>query len=74
MNIQKESHNMKITIENTNALKVSLECIDEIDAFETITNICGLLVSYGFHPESVKDGIIAKAQEYEDSDDKQRGN
>jgi hypothetical protein len=58
---------MKITIEDTTNRKVSLECLDEVDIFEAIDNICGLLVSYGFHPESVKDGIIAKAEEYEDS-------
>ena len=49
---------------------VSKEISNESDIHEAMEAFCGLLVNYGYHPESVKDSILSKAEEYElDTDD-----
>lgn len=57
---------MKIIIEREDGFKVSCEDNDDIDIYDIIENICGLLVSFGYQYQSVKDGILAKAEEYEE--------
>ena len=38
---------------------------DVTDVHGVIDEICSLLIGWGFHPESVKEGILTKAEEYE---------
>ena len=60
---------MKITIEaqrEETELKVTLEISDDSTSDEVVDNFCNLLAAYGYHPESIKDSIISKAEEYEE--------
>jgi len=62
---------MRIEMQNNDeqrSVKVSMEIDDSSDIFEVFESLCGLLVSYGFHHESVKDGILAKADEYNEEE------
>ena len=62
---------MKITMEHQgedSRLKASVEISDESDIHEVMDSLCGLLVAYGYHPESVSSGIISKAEKYADED------
>ena len=62
---------MRIEMQNNDeqrSIKVSMEIADDSDIFEVFESLCGLLVSYGFHYESVKDGILAKADEYNEEE------
>ena len=64
---------MRIEMQNSDeqySVKVSSEIDDSSDIFEVFNSFCGLLVSYGFHHESVKDGILAKAEEYNEEEKK----
>ena len=64
---------MKIEMSNSDeqySVKVSSEIDDSSDIFEVFNSFCGLLVSYGFHHESVRDGIMAKAEEYNEEEKK----
>ena len=53
---------MKITIQDQDR-RVEVECKTE-DINGTIDEVCNLLVAWGFHPESVKTGILEKADNY----------
>ncbi len=58
---------MKITIQTENydpTHSASVTLSDGSDVYEVIESICNLLVGYGYHPNSVKDGIISKSEEY----------
>ena len=62
---------MKITMETqgeVTQIKTSLEISDDSDINDAIDSICGLLVAYGYHPQSVSAGIISKAEEYQGED------
>ena len=62
---------MRITIEQTEYNKKNkalIEISDDSDIFEAVEAMCGLLVAYGFHPKSVEDGILTKAEDYEIAD------
>lgn len=59
---------MKITIE-TDGRKISAEIADDVDIYDVIDIICGILVAYGFHPSSVERGIIQQAELYEQTND-----
>ena len=64
---------MRIEMQNSDeqySVKVSSEIDDSSDIFEVFNSFCGLLVSYGFHHESVRDGIMAKAEEYNEEEKK----
>ena len=64
---------MRIEMQNNDeqySIKVSSEIDDSSDIFEVFNSFCGLLVSYGFHHESVKDGILDKAEEYNEEEKK----
>ena len=64
---------MRIEMSNKdeqNSIRVSTEIDDSSDIFEVFNSFCGLLVSYGFHHESVRDGIMAKAEEYNEEEKK----
>ncbi len=54
---------MKITIQDEGR-KVKIET-QETEVKRVLDEICNLLIAYGFHPESVKDGIFSKAEDYE---------
>ena len=45
--------------------KASIEISDETDIHGMLTELTGLLIAYGFHPDSVKTGFINKAEELE---------
>ncbi len=60
---------MKISIEAQHPddlLKVTIEISDDSTIDEVMDNWGGLLVAYGFHPNSVRDGFMAKGEEYEE--------
>jgi hypothetical protein len=62
---------MKITIEyqgEENETKASIEISDDSDIHEVVESLSGLLVAYGFHPNSVRDGFLGKAEDYEIQD------
>jgi len=44
--------------------KVTKEISNDSDIHEAMEAFCGLLVAYGYHPESVEDAILSKAEEY----------
>jgi len=50
-------------------LRVTVEITDGSTSDEVIDSLCGLLVAYGYHPESIKSSIILKAEEYCGEDD-----
>ena len=68
---------MRITIETTNdnphlgmdLNKVTNELPDSSNIDEMMDALCGLLVAYGFAQESVKEGILSKAEEYGEEKD-----
>ena len=35
-----------------------------VDIYEVLEELVHCLLALGFHPESIKDGILAKAEEY----------
>ena len=61
---------MRITMEHQGddtQLKTSVEISDGSNIHDVIDSLCGLLVVYGFHPKSVEDGILSKAEELEEN-------
>ena len=62
---------MKITIEQTidNQKFISTRESTSETASELIDDFCGLMVSAGFHPESVKSAILEKAEEYTETNE-----
>ena len=54
---------MKITIRDKDR-RAEVECSLE-NIHLVIGELCNLLIAWGFHPESVKKGILGKAEEYE---------
>ena len=55
-----------ISIKESKGEVVSLQYHWDIDIFDMMDIVQRLLLANGFHPESVKDGFLDKAQEYED--------
>jgi len=55
---------MKLIIQDKDR-KVEVEC-SVVDIHQVIDELCSLLIAWGFHPESVKNGIFGKAEEYEE--------
>ena len=61
---------MRITIEAQDVespRQVSIQVHDNSDIHDMVDDLCGLLIAYGFHPDSVEDGIIEKARCYEEA-------
>lgn len=56
---------MKITIQDEDR-RVEIEISSDSDIHEAIGEICSLLIAWGYYPDSVKNGILSKAEEYED--------
>ena len=48
--------------------KSTIEIDVDSDIFDVIEDLCGLLVAHGYHPNSVKSGILAQAEEYNNED------
>jgi len=64
---------MKLSIEyqgEDTIQKATAEISNDSDIFEVFDSICGLLVSYGFHHSSVRDGILDKAEKYNEEEKK----
>ena len=59
---------MRITIQDKDR-KAEVEC-EAVTIHEVIDEVCNLLLAWGFHPDSVKNGIIEKAEEYENDESK----
>ena len=58
---------MKITISRTNTdYEVTSRISDDSDIFAVVEELCKLTVMYGFHPDTVRDGIINQAETYEE--------
>ena len=57
---------MIISIASSEFPKASVEIPDDSDIVEVMHNIYGVLVAYGFHPDTVRDGFIAKGEELEE--------
>jgi len=60
---------MKITIQTENldpTHSASVTLSDESDIYEVMENIYNLLMGYGFHPNSVKEGILYMVEQHED--------
>jgi len=55
---------MKITIQDKER-RAEIECSLE-DIHSVVDELCNLLIAWGFHPESVKEGILGKGEEYEE--------
>lgn len=67
---------MIITLEDSNRnehyRKVQIETpSDEMEIGELLDTICDTLMAYGFHPSTVADGVISKAEEYEEDSDEE---
>ena len=45
--------------------KVTSEISDESDVHDTLDEILGLMVAYGFHQKSIEDAILVKAEQYD---------
>ena len=50
--------------ENEYECKVTLET-GSVDIHEVLSDVCNGLLAMGFHPETIKEGILVKAEEYE---------
>jgi len=57
---------MKITIQEGKR-RVEVDCDNET-IHDVIDELHNLLIAWGFHPESVKKGILEKAAEYEENE------
>ena len=61
---------MKLTLEHTDSgehRKVMIEEVgDDLDIFEALQMVYDALVGFGYQPESVKDGLIEFARQYEE--------
>ena len=64
--IEDKSEFNSISIRESAGEVVSLQYHWDIDIFDMMDIVQRLLLANGFHPESVKDGFLEKAQEYED--------
>lgn len=66
---------MKITIEETEQdnlfpRKATIELSDHSNIHEVIDDMCRVIISYGFSPQTVDDGILGRAEEIELSEDR----
>ena len=61
---------MKLTLEHTeyeDGRKIVVEEFnDEQDVFEALQMVFDALVGFGYHPDSVKDGFVEFAQQFEE--------
>ena len=61
---------MKLTLEHTDSgehRKVMIEEVgDDLDIFEALQMVFDALVGFGYHPDSVKDGFVEFAQQFEE--------
>lgn len=60
-----ETNQVTITIKN-NDRKVELSFPEDGDIYAYLEEVSHLLIAWGFHPDSVKDGICALAEGYEE--------
>lgn len=58
---------MTITIKGEGH-RAEIEIPDGSDIHQAIDTMCYLLMAWSFHPESVKNGILLKAEEYENDE------
>ena len=56
---------MKIILEHDEGKQVIIQT-DAVLIDEVMDEIANALLALGFHPDSVKEGFIAKAEEYEE--------
>jgi hypothetical protein len=56
---------MKISIENEDK-KIIIEVNNDLNIYEVLNEIKGLLVSYGYHNSSVEEGFIDIGQQIEE--------
>ena len=54
---------MKISVEHEERIVTIIS--KAVDIYEMLEEMIYCLLALGFHPESIKDGILAKAEEYE---------
>ena len=60
---------MKLIIKDETR-KASIEISDDSNINDTLNSLCGVLVSYGFHPDSIDRAILEKAEEIKDTEEK----
>ena len=60
---------MKLIIKDETR-KASIEITDDSNIYDTLNSLCGVLVSYGFHPDSIDRAILEKAEEIKDTEEK----
>ena len=64
-----ETREMTLTLKSTDSgRKVEITCSEDSDIFEIMVEIRGLLVAWGYHPNSIVDGCTAIVEEYEDKE------
>lgn len=54
---------MKISIEDDDKKLVMVKITDDSDTDTVLREFCGLMVAYGFHPESIKDTLKEFSEE-----------
>jgi len=67
---------LEITMEESDGRKASITIHADVNIHEMMEEIFRLLVGYGYHPDSVKEGFIAKSEEYmleEEQNEREKG-
>jgi hypothetical protein len=69
-----ENRTVTITISSSDR-KAELSFNEDGNIYDYLEEISRLLITWGFHPDSVKDGICALAENYEEEtkEDKEEG-
>jgi len=57
---------LKLVIKSKNK-EVNIVVSSDIGIYEIMDEIANLLIAYGFHPETVKNGFLGKVEDYEES-------
>ena len=58
-----DSDKMTLTLANSER-NICIECDGHSDIYDTMDEIRGLLIAWGFHPDSVVDGCEYISEEY----------